>query len=26
MAEDPQGQQWGFATHTRDVAPEDMHP
>jgi PhnB protein len=26
MAEDPQGHQWSFATHTRDVAPEDMHP
>jgi uncharacterized glyoxalase superfamily protein PhnB/drug/metabolite transporter (DMT)-like permease len=25
-AEDPQGHQWNFATHTRDVAPEDMHP
>ena len=25
-AEDPQGHQWSFATHTRDVAPEDMHP
>jgi PhnB protein len=24
MAEDPQGQQWGFATHTRDVRPEDI--
>jgi len=24
MAEDPQGQQWGFATHTRDIAPEDI--
>jgi uncharacterized glyoxalase superfamily protein PhnB len=23
-AEDPQGQQWGFATHTRDVAPQDI--
>lgn len=26
MAEDLQGQRWSFATHTRDVAPEDMHP
>jgi len=25
-AEDPEGQQWNFATHVRDVAPEDMHP
>ena len=23
-AEDPQGQQWAFATHTRDVTPEDI--
>jgi PhnB protein len=23
-AEDPQGHQWGFATHTRDIAPEDI--
>jgi PhnB protein len=23
-AEDPQGHQWNFATHTRDVAPEDI--
>ena len=26
MAEDPQGHQWNFATHTLDVAQEDMHP
>jgi PhnB protein len=25
-AEDPQGHQWSFAQHVRDVAPEDMHP
>jgi len=25
-AEDPEGHQWSFATHVRDVAPEDMHP
>jgi PhnB protein len=25
-AEDPEGHQWSFAQHTRDVAPEDMHP
>lgn len=25
-AEDPEGHQWNFATHVRDVAPEDMHP
>lgn len=24
MAEDPQGQHWSFATHTRDTAPEDI--
>lgn len=25
-AEDPEGHQWYFATHVRDVAPEDMKP
>jgi PhnB protein len=25
-AADPEGQQWRFATHVRDVAPEDMVP
>ena len=25
-AEDPEGHQWHFAEHVRDVAPEDMHP
>jgi uncharacterized glyoxalase superfamily protein PhnB len=25
-AEDPEGHQWSFCQHTRDVAPEDMHP
>ena len=25
-AEDPEGHQWHFATHVRDVAPEDMVP
>jgi len=25
-AEDPEGHQWSFATHTRDVAPEDLKP
>lgn len=25
-AEDPQGHQWSFATHTRDIAPEDLRP
>jgi uncharacterized glyoxalase superfamily protein PhnB len=25
-AEDPEGHQWFFATHVRDVAPEDMKP
>jgi PhnB protein len=25
-AEDPEGHQWTFGQHTRDVAPEDMHP
>jgi len=25
-AEDPEGHQWSFAQHVRDVAPEDMHP
>jgi uncharacterized glyoxalase superfamily protein PhnB len=25
-AEDPEGHQWTFAQHVRDVAPEDMHP
>jgi PhnB protein len=25
-AEDPEGHHWTFATHTRDVAPEDMKP
>jgi len=24
--EDPEGHQWVFSQHTRDVAPEDMHP
>jgi uncharacterized glyoxalase superfamily protein PhnB len=25
-AEDPEGHQWSFAQHVRDVDPEDMHP
>jgi len=25
-AEDPEGVHWFFATHVKDVAPEDMHP
>jgi PhnB protein len=25
-AEDPEGHQWYFAQHVRDVAPEDLHP
>ena len=25
-AEDPEGHQWYFATHVRDVAPEDLKP
>ena len=25
-AADPEGHQWWFATHVKDVAPEDMHP
>ena len=25
-AEDPEGHQWNFATHTRDVAAEDLKP
>ena len=25
-AVDPEGHQWSFAQHVRDVAPEDMHP
>ncbi len=25
-AEDPEGHQWSFHTHVRDVAPEDMKP
>jgi PhnB protein len=25
-AEDPEGHQWTFSTHVRDVSPEDMHP
>lgn len=25
-AEDPEGHQWTFAQHVRDVAPEDLHP
>ena len=25
-AEDPEGHMWYFATHIKDVAPEDMHP
>jgi PhnB protein len=25
-AEDPEGHQWSFAQHVRDVGPEDMHP
>jgi uncharacterized glyoxalase superfamily protein PhnB len=25
-AADPEGHQWSFAQHVRDVAPEDMHP
>lgn len=24
--EDPEGHEWHFAQHVRDVAPEDMHP
>jgi len=24
--EDPEGHHWFFATHVRDVAPQDMHP
>jgi PhnB protein len=24
--EDPEGHQWSFAQHVRDVSPEDMHP
>jgi uncharacterized glyoxalase superfamily protein PhnB len=24
--EDPEGHQWTFGQHVRDVAPEDMHP
>jgi PhnB protein len=24
--EDPEGHQWYFAQHVRDVAPEDLHP
>lgn len=26
MAEDPEGHHWSFATHVRDIAPEDMKP
>jgi len=26
MPENPEGHQWSFAQHVRDVAPEDMHP
>jgi PhnB protein len=25
-AEDPEGHQWSFSQHVRDVSPEDMHP
>jgi PhnB protein len=25
-AEDPEGHQWSFGQHVRDVSPEDMHP
>jgi PhnB protein len=25
-AEDPEGHQWSFAQHVRDISPEDMHP
>jgi uncharacterized glyoxalase superfamily protein PhnB len=25
-AEDPEGHQWSFAQHVRDVDPDDMHP
>jgi PhnB protein len=25
-AEDPEGHQWTFCQHVRDVRPEDMHP
>jgi PhnB protein len=25
-AEDPEGHQWTFGQHVRDVSPEDMHP
>ena len=25
-AEDPEGHQWSFGQHVRDVGPEDMHP
>ena len=25
-AEDPEGHQWTFAQHVRDVPPEDLHP
>jgi uncharacterized glyoxalase superfamily protein PhnB len=25
-AEDPEGHQWNFATHTRDVPPEELKP
>ncbi len=24
--QDPEGHEWNFHTHVRDVAPEDMHP
>ncbi|MCX6640786.1 MAG: hypothetical protein NTW14_09940 [bacterium] len=24
--EDPEGHRWTFATHYKDVSPEDMHP
>ncbi len=26
VAEDPEGHRWTFATHVKDVAPEDMKP
>jgi len=26
VASDPEGHQWTFAQHVRDVPPEDMHP
>jgi PhnB protein len=26
QAQDPEGHQWSFGQHVRDVSPEDMHP